>query len=194
MNNRRTMNAVQRAAVVAAILLAPALAFAAGGEHHGPDWPELGSQIINFCIYLGLIVFLAKKPAQAFFAARREAVVTAMNASQVALEAAEARLAETLKKIENLDGERESVLAEFRELGENERRRIVAEAEAEAAKIVKDAELGAERESKVAKSALERRMVDLALAQARAELNTQMNATTQSQLIDNGIAALSAAN
>lgn len=187
---KRMSNVVILAALV---VLVPAAAFAAaGGEHAGPDWKQLGSQTINFLIYLGIIVFLAKKPMANFFAARREEVVAAMNASKVAIEAAETRLAETMEKISTLDAERDAVLSEFRDLGENERRRIVAEAEAEATRIVADAERAAEREARQAKATLEQRMVDLALEQAEQELAQTMTPGKQTQLIDNGIAALAA--
>lgn len=183
-----------RAAVLALIVASPSVALAAGDGGHGPDWAELGSQIVNFCLYVALIVFVAKKPALAFFAARRENVVETMASSKRALEAAEAQLAETMKKIETLDAERDAVLSEFRELGEAERRRIVADAESEAARIVADAERGAERELKQAKATLERRMIDLALAKAETNIATQVAGGMQAKLIDNGIDALGAAS
>ena len=181
-----------RIATLLVALVLPASAFAAG-DSHGPDWGELGSQIVNFCIYIALIVFVARKPAQEFFATRRAAVVDAMNASEQAVAAAEARLAETMKKLDTLDEEKAAVLREFRELGESERRRIVAAAESDAAKIVRDAEIAAERELRLAKAALERRMVDSALEKARQDVVARMNPMTQNQLIDNGIDALSSA-
>lgn len=190
MTGRRTL----RLAVVVAALLVPVLALAAEeGGAHGPDWKELGSQTVNFFVYLALIVMLAKKPALAFFQARREGVTAAIDASERAMRDAHARLEETKRKMDAFDAEREAILAEFRHLGESERRRIVAAAEVDAAKIVRDAEQAAERELKLARAALETRMVDQALSQAKRELASELTTSRQSQLIDNGIAALTGA-
>jgi F-type H+-transporting ATPase subunit b len=176
------------------VLILPAAAFAAEG--HGPpeaNWTELGSQTLNFLIYIGLIVFLAKKPVAAFFATRRADVAGAIESAKNATAAAEARLTETMAKIDNFDTEREAILAEFRELGDSERRKIVADAESEAAKIVRDAEQTAERELAQARESLRSSLVTAALGKAQSQLTAQMTPVTHAQLIDDGIEALATA-
>lgn len=186
-----------RVALLAAGLLAvasvaaPALAWAAGAG--GPEAPTpavFGSAVVNFLIYVGLIVFLVRKPAAAFFEARRANIAAEMEAARAAREAAEAQLREVKQKLADFDAERTGLLTEFRELGEQERRRIVAEAEGEAARIVRDAELAAENEVRRARGELETRMVDLALELAEKELNARLDPTLHGKLIDDGIEAL----
>lgn len=161
-----------------------------GGEASAPSWSLLGSQIVNFAVYLGLLVMLGRKPAAAFFANRRAGITAAMQASRDATAAAEAELAATRARIARLDDERAAILTEFRELGEAERRRIVAQAEADATRIVRDAELAADREAARAKAELEARLVDLALSKARTQLADSLTPVSHAQLIDNGIDAL----
>lgn len=185
--------ALARTGLLMLLVLVPATALAAGDAHAGPPWKELGSQIVNFIIYIALIVYVAKKPVLEFFQARRDDVTATMEASKKAAAEATARLAETRAKMDAFDAERQAILDEFRELGESERRRIVAQAEADAARIVRDAEIAAEREMKMAKATLEARMVDIALEKAGAELAAKMNPATQAKLIDNGIDALAGA-
>jgi F-type H+-transporting ATPase subunit b len=188
------MTSTRRALLALGILLvAPSVALAAGDGGHGPNWKELGSQIVNFGVYVALIVFLAKKPVLAFFEQRRAGVTAAMDASAKAAAEAQQRLAETREKLDAFDAERQAVLDEFRAIGESERTRIVAQAEADAAKILREAEMTAEREVKLARAALEARMVDQALQRAESEIRAGMTADRQAQLIDSGIAALASA-
>ncbi len=186
-------NPTMKTKVLAALTttLVPASAFAAGPAE--ANWTELGSQTLNFLIYCGLIVFLAKKPVTDFFKSRRADVAGAIESAQSATEAAEARLAETMTKIDNFDSEREAILAEFRELGDSERRKIVGDAEAEAAKIVRDAEQTAERELAQARESLRSTLVGSALGKAQSQLSAQMTPVTHAQLIDDGIEALASA-
>ncbi len=102
-------------------------------------------------------------------------------------------MAETMTKIDNFDSEREAILAEFRELGDSERRKIVGDAEAEAAKIVRDAEQTAERELAQARESLRSTLVGSALGKAQSQLSAQMTPVTHAQLIDDGIEALASA-
>lgn len=177
-----------------ALVMLPAAAFAADG--HGPpeaNWTELGSQTLNFLIYVAVIVFLAKNPVRDFFKTRRADVAGAIESAQSATEAAEARLTETMAKIETFDSEREAILAEFRDLGDSERRKIVADAESEAAKIVRDAEQTASRELAQAREAVRSSLVNTALGKAQSQLTAQMTPVTHAQLIDDGIEALASA-
>lgn len=177
-----------------AVLVVPAMAFAAGGgDGHGPTPPSaavFGSSVVNFVIYISAIVFFARKPAAAFFESRRAGIASEMEAAKAAREAAEAHLREMKQKLASFDEERATLLTEFRELGEQERRRIVADAEGEAARIVRDAELAADNEVRRARAELETRMVDLALELAEKELTTRVDAAAHGKLIDDGIEAL----
>ena len=167
-----------------------------GDEAHGDDYKKgldplvFGSAVINFLLYLGLLTFVFRKPAAKFFADRRGAIASEMEAARAAREEAEAALTETKKKLADFDAERTRLLTEFRELGEQERLRIVAEGEAEAARIVRDATLAAENDVRRAKAALESQMVDLALQLAERELAARLDAPTHGKLIDDGIEAI----
>ena len=113
-----------------------------------------------------------------------------MEVSQRATKEAEERLAATMAKLEAFDAERAAILAEFREIGEADRARIISQAEVDAARLLDDAEATAVRETKLAIAGLEAKLLELALEKARAEVSTRMTATAQSQSIDNGIQAL----
>jgi F-type H+-transporting ATPase subunit b len=174
------------AAFVAASV--PATAFAAGGS--GPDWGELGASIVNFFVYAAIVVTIGRKPIAEFYAARRQRVVDAVEASARATAAADEALKTTMAKIANLDAERDAIIAEFRALGEQERGRIIEQATADATRIRRDAELAAEREAARARADLEAKLVDLALSKARNDLHAQLTPMSHARLIDSGIESL----
>lgn len=199
-----TLALVGAPAVTFADEAAPASAAHADGEHgdahadgeHGDDYQKgldplvFGSAVVNFLLYLGLLTFVFRKPAAKFFEDRRSGIASEMEAARAAREEAEAALTDTKRKLADFDAERERLLAEFRDLGEQERLRIVAEGEAEAARIVRDATLAAENDVRRAKAALESQMVDLALQLAERELAARLDAGTHGKLIDDGIEAI----
>ncbi len=181
-----------RGAGLTALLIAvPTAAWAVGGESHsGPNWVELGSAMFNFCVYIALLVWLGRKPIAEFYDTRRSAVLASVEQAKARTEAAEARLAETMDQLASFDSERERILAEFHDLGERERDRIIEQARQDADKILRDAGSAASREVRRAKVDLEGRLVRAALGRAESELRGKMTGTTQAKLIDDGIETL----
>ena len=95
-----------------------------------------------------------------------------------------------MDQLASFDSERERILAEFRDLGERERDRIIEQARQDADKILRDAGSAASREVRRAKVDLEGRLVRAALGRAESELRGKMTGTTQAKLIDDGIETL----
>ena len=61
-------------AIVGLSLTLPTIALASGSDGSAasqPDWVVLGTQCVNFGVYLALVVYLARKPAAAYFEGRR---------------------------------------------------------------------------------------------------------------------------
>lgn len=190
MNHRTTTRIAVALGVGAFVALAADFAAAADGESHGPDWGQLGAAIVNFVIYVSAIVFLGGKAINGFFANRRGELLKNIEASKAKREAAEAELADHLARLEQFDAEREALLAEFRALGERERDRIIEEGRDAAEKMKADAALTASVEARRATADLEARLIDRALAGAKAELEKRLDAGARASLIDAGIDAV----
>jgi len=191
MNHRTTTRIAVALGVGVAVALVADVAAAAGeGGAPSPDWGRLGASIVNFIIYVGAIAFLGGKMINGFYADRRGELLKNIEASKAQREAAEAELAEHMARLEAFDAERTALLAEFRELGERERERIVADARDAAEKMKADAALTASVEARRATADIEARLIDRALAGAKAELEKRLDAGARASLIDAGIDAV----
>lgn len=179
------------AALVALLMVASAPAWAAEGHGHGPNWAELGSAIVNFVIYVSLIVYFARKPVAAFFASRRAQLTATMDAAAARQAEATARVETLQAKLNRFDAERAALVAEYRELGEREAAKTLEAARTQATKIAADADVTIEVETRRALADLERRMVDRALELARKQLASQLGPAGQQALIERGISGLS---
>lgn len=170
---------------VALVVGLAAPAFAAG--EGAPPTGQLVASIVNFVIYVGAIVYFAHKPVMAFFAGRAERLTASITEAAAREAAAKEALASARSKVDGLSGLKAATLSEYQGLGERERDTIVAQAKAQAAKIVEDAHQTATVEARAAREALETRLLDAALARAEAHLRSNLDAAAQVRWLERGI-------
>jgi len=184
------MKAMIRMATVLAmvLLMVPATAMAADGA--GPDWGRLGSAIVNFAIYLAILVKFGRGPVLAFFAGRRSGLLARVEAAAKTRADAEAALGALKTKVDGLEGERKALLAASRELAERERERVVATAESQAEKMVRDAKLQAEAQAAAAADEFRMELVDRAMKLAQARLASEAGEAARRRWVENGIKSL----
>jgi F-type H+-transporting ATPase subunit b len=186
------MNAMIRMAtpVMVALLMVPATAMAADGAV--PDWGRLVSAIVNFSIYLAILVKFGRGPVLAFFAGRRSGLLARVEAAAKTRAEAEAALGALKAKVDGLEGERKTLLAETRELAERERERVVATAESQAEKMLRDAKLQAEAQAAAASEEFRMELVDRAMKLAQARLANEAGEAARRRWVENGIKSLQA--
>lgn len=191
-------------AVVAA-LVAPDLAFAAGGEGHEPhvaNWwglgkehqeaPALGWLSITFLIFVGAVFKWAKKPLQTFLESRSSEVRQALEEATRAKVEAEARAAEYEERLRKLDEEIAALKDEFRGRGEAEAERIEAAARSAAERINKDTEDTIAAEYEKAREALKAEGARLALELAEDRIRGAVDKGDHERLYQSFIQDLSA--
>ena len=111
------------------------------GGHHGEwDYSKLAWSFINFIVWLVALTYLLRKPMSEFLINRREQVASQLEEARRLKEEAERTYQEYSERLDQLDEERASLLEEMRAAGEAERKRIIEEAEAKAARMRKDAQ------------------------------------------------------
>ncbi|MBU6160885.1 MAG: hypothetical protein KGO50_07160 [Myxococcales bacterium] len=186
------MNAMIRMAtpVMVALLMVPATAMAADGA--APDWGRLVSAIVNFSIYLAILVKFGRGPVLAFFAGRRSGLLARVEAAAKTRAEAEAALGALKAKVDGLEGERKTLLAETRELAERERERVIATAESQAEKMLRDAKLQAEAQAAAAAEEFRMELVDRAMKLAQARLSSEAGEVARRRWVENGIKSLQA--
>ena len=107
-----------------ALLALPAIAYASGGEeaHESHFW-----EWVNLILLIGVLFFLARKPASNYLADRRTGIETDLKTAEQLLRDAEARLAECNARVARLDREVDDI-KRARAVGAQEAERIVADA------------------------------------------------------------------
>lgn len=197
---RRSGLAISTLWVVASTLLTPVAAFAetvdaglveaALDPYVHPETPNLVliiATIVNFSIFAFIIIKFAGPAFNKNMVARRENLLAEIEEASRLRREAEEQLAAYQAKLDAFDAERTTLIEEFRELGERERDRLVAEGKDEAARIVADAKALGEREALSAERGIEAKLVDKAMDLAVADVQRQINPMLQNRLIERSI-------
>lgn len=170
-----------------------------GGGHGDVTWGAIFSDrgwqaaLITFtCLVLLFWFFLFKKGRavpKALEARRREIEEHLAEAQRLKAEA-EAKKAEYAERLEALDSQLESLRGEMVRAGEQERDRIVAEAESKAASIRKDVEFTIQQRMKQLREDLTGEMARAAVAAAEEVLREQTKPADQQRLADEYLKSL----
>ncbi len=165
-----------------------------GGGHEGItlfNWPSdadprigLVWLLINFAVLLVLIHKLLWRNLVASNHVRHDTIKRELEDATRARETAEGVVREFKAKIESFESERQGLIEAARTAADADHKRIVAEAEDEAAKIVEAATAVAEREADLRRSEVESEIVGKAIERARELLLTTFNDADQRRLVD----------
>lgn len=172
-----------RALACVVALAAPGVAFASGGGETGIGM-ALFWQGLNLLLLIGVIIYFGGAGIKKFFADRRGEIQKDIETSATLLSDAEARLAEWNAKVANLDGELAEIKQINRRLAEEERARILAQAEATAERIRNDARAAVDQELRQARARLRAEAADLAVELADSLLREQVDDGDQQRLFD----------
>jgi F-type H+-transporting ATPase subunit b len=169
------------------LLAGVAAASEAAGGHGGISAEKIQDLLwrtVNFVVFAAILVKLVAKPAKAFFGKRTQDVATTLEemeakqaASEAAVKAAEARLAEVAK-------ERAAVIQQFKAEGEMEKAKILDKANLVAARIKEMATFTIEQETKKAAQSLKEEVVGLATQMATDMIKEKATYTDQQGLVE----------
>jgi len=184
---RRLFRRVPAPLITAALTLAPALVWAseaAGeGEGHSPIY-GLVMKFVNFAILAGILFHFLRKPVSQGLADRRETIKRELEEALQAKEEAEAKYREYQAKAANLEAEIRRLQDDFRAEGERQQARIIADAEAAAQAIRRQAESAASSEVKRAVDELRAEAADLAVRLAEELLAKAYTAEDQHKAVE----------
>jgi F-type H+-transporting ATPase subunit b len=147
-----------------------AVAWAAGGGGEGGDHKammiDFGWRILNFAILMFILYKLMWKKMKSFFAGRREGIKASLEEAEVVKAEAEKKFKEYDEKIKKAEEEIQGISAMIKAQGEEEKKRIIADAERASVKMKEDAKARMEQELKKAKNELRLEASDLAVQMA----------------------------
>jgi F-type H+-transporting ATPase subunit b len=171
----------------AALLFPVALLASSGGGHGGGDpqinwWsfdqhrPAVGWLMVDFAIFIGLLVYFGRKPMCEFLAARSLKVKNAIDEATKAKEAAEERAAELEQRLKDLDGEVKGLREDIKKAGEREREQLKADGAKAAERMVRDTDMQVKSELARARESLKAEAVTLAIELAERRLRESLTA------------------
>ncbi len=151
-------------------------------------------KFVNLFIFVGLLVYVLKKPLSSAFKAKRESIRAELIKAEEAKKAALAKLTEIEAKLAGADSERTRILKEAKAEIEYEKARLVAQAEAETQKLQAQSNGEIVRIGQVARLQLRRFAVEESIRRAEEKLRNQVTADTDARLIKTGIQAIGGMN
>jgi F-type H+-transporting ATPase subunit b len=175
------------ATALTAVLIALACAlpaWASGDAEHAPAASQVLWQALNLALLLGIIIYVARKPASSFFKQRRETVSGDLDEAAELLRTAEARYASWNRKLLELEAELEEIKVAARRRAEEEREKLLAEASAAAERIKSDAVTAVEQELRRAQDELHDEASTLAAELAATILRDQVQQPDRDRLLD----------
>jgi len=167
--------------IVCALGAAPALA-SGGGE--GVSVSDLLYRVLNLALLLGVLIYFAGKPIQAFFAERRGRIQEELTSAAEMRREAEQRYASWQRRVADVESELDSIRATARERAERERDQILAAARATAERIKSDARAAIDQEVRRAGEQLRDEASDLAVELAAEMLREQVTAGDRDRLLE----------
>lgn len=157
-------------------------------ESHSPDFMhvlhsfEFWALVVNFTLLVIVLVRMGRQPLLTFLQARRDAIQTSLTEAARIKAEAEAKHRQYSERLNQLDRELASLRAEMIKAGEEERDRIVAEAEAKAARLRHDAEFIINQKLKQLRIDLTKEAVEAAISAAEALIQKQATPADQQRL------------
>lgn len=160
-------------------------ALAAEGEGHGAglNWTDFFLRLGNFVILLAILIKLLKKPMVGFFTKRREDIQSLLTELETKRREAEAKSAEYKTKLAVLEDETKKIVAELIAEGEAEKAKIIDAAHRQAEYLKEQAKLAIQQEIKAAKESLQEEIAELSVAEAERILRDKLFASDQERLI-----------
>jgi F-type H+-transporting ATPase subunit b len=161
-------------------------------EEEEPMSPPFLFMLINFGIFL---VILAKYLAPAgtkVAQERHDMIKTALDEAAKLREQAQQKLTEYEARIKNVDDEVKLIVDDIRAAAAEDKKRILENAERQAAQMKRDAELRIAAEIDMARAQLSREVAAAAAQATEKLLRTQVNADDQKKLVGNFISGMGA--
>jgi F-type H+-transporting ATPase subunit b len=150
-------------------------------------------KFINLAIFIGLIIYLLKKPLSETFKAKREQIRAELIKAEEDKKAALAKLTETEAKLARLDEEKGKVLLRAKEEATAEERRIAEETTREVSKIREQANNEIIRTATLAKQNLRKLSAEETIRVAEEMIKQKLGNANDADLVKAGIESLGGA-
>ena len=153
--------------------------------HSGMHW-----KLINFFAFVGLLVFLLKKPLAEFWNIRSQMIRNGIEEGQKKYKEAKAINEKLQARVRELEGEVSRLVKNLEEEGELERKRIIEESETLSARMQQEASRVAQQEIIRAKEILKKEAVELSIKLAEDLVEKNLSANDQQKMAEHYLSEL----
>ena len=140
-------------------------------------------KFLNLAIFVGLMVYLLRKPLGEKFREQRDAIRADLIRAEEEKKAALARLTAIEARLANLESEKEAILTRAKDESEAERRRLSEQTRNEIARLREQADAEIARLAQLTRTELRRFSVDESVKLAEQKLRSQMAADTDARIV-----------
>lgn len=164
-----------------------------GGGHETQSFlglPMILWQAVNLVLFVGLLVYLVKKPLVDFFGERRRSVEEALRKADESRLQAETLSREVEQRLLHLETEVTEIRAQAVREAEREKNALLAQAESDAEKVLARATAELDSRVRAARAELTAYAGDLAIDAATAMLKKTVTAEDQRRMLEDGFAAM----
>jgi len=155
----------------------------AHGDSSARLW-DLFWRAMNFLVVVLVLFFVLRKPLPAMLANRRKAIKEELEHLEAQKEEAQAQLDEAAARLKTIEAEKEKILQDFVAQGETEKARILAEADAAAARIKEQTRMSIDYEVEKARSELQEEVAEASATKALDLLKSKITPADRDRLVD----------
>jgi F0F1-type ATP synthase membrane subunit b/b' len=156
--------------------------------HMSMETPPLGWFLIDFVIFVALLVHFTRKPFARAFASRHDTIARAIAENEAAFGGAKAEYDQARDKLAAVEREVAALISKVKEDGVFERDRIVESARSYASRMREDVKGIIANEATAARGRLQKRVAAAALAAAEQALVQSITAADRTRMIEDAIA------
>jgi F-type H+-transporting ATPase subunit b len=156
-------------------------------EGEEPMSPPFIMMIFNFAVVVVILMWKVRPAIRRSVAKRHDTIKAALEEASLLREQARAKLEEYTNQLARAEKEIEQMVTDIRQGAEAEKQRILADAEAQARALERDAEQRIAAEIERARADLEREVVAAAVAVAERLIREQATKSDHTQLVDDFI-------
>lgn len=187
MNCARSL-ATSLGAAAALIMGLATAAYASEGGYTHEQYMDLAARFMNFAVLAGTLFYVLRKPLSSALKNRTEGIAEELKDLEARKEEAQREYALMEQKLKDAQGERDRILEDFRQQGENEKAKIVENAKVLAERIRGQAQLTIEHETAKAKAELCSDIAEMSASVAEDLLKQKITAEDQTRLVDEYLA------
>lgn len=151
-------------------------------------------RILNFSILIFILVKFVGKPLKEFLKQRTGMIEKSIKEAQEAKEIAKKALAEVEEKLKLKDKEIAEILSLAKVTGEDEKKRLIEDADRLKVKIIEQAKANIEHEVKMAKEAIKAEAVEEAIKLSEEKIKSRLTKEDQDKILQDSIKLLGVRN